>query len=58
MVSKIHKSFPLTENGCESLKLVSKVAFKKWNANFRLEYSDQESRTTFSDAPLLPEIFH
>ena len=32
-------------------------AWKKWNANFRLEYSVRKNRTTFSDVPLLPEIF-
>ena len=32
-------------------------AWKKWNANFRLEYSFRKNRTTFSDVPLLPEIF-
>ena len=39
------------------LKLVSKMALKKWNTNFYLEYSIQKNRTTFSDLPLLPEIF-
>ena len=32
-------------------------AWKKWNANFRLEYSVRKNRTAFSDVPLLPEIF-
>ena len=31
-------------------------AWKKWNANFRLEYSFRKNRTSFSDVPLLPEI--
>ena len=30
--------FHLTENGREGLKLVSKMALRKWNTNFRLEY--------------------
>ena len=48
----------LTEDGREGLKLVSKIALKKWNTNFRLEYSDRENRTTFSEILLLPESFH
>ena len=48
----------LPKYGREGLKLVSKMGFKKWNTNFRLEHSDRENRTTFSDVPLLPEIFH
>ena len=34
------------------------MAQKKWSANFRLEYSVRKNRTTFSDVPLLPEIFY
>ena len=34
------------------------MALKKRNRDFRLEHSDRENRTTFSDVPLLPEIFH
>ena len=30
---------------------------KKWNMNFCLEDSVRKNRTTFSDVPLLPEIF-
>ena len=33
------------------------MALKEWNTNFRLEYSIGKSKTTFSDVPLLPEIF-
>ena len=33
------------------------MALKKWITNFRLEYSIRKNRTTFSDVPLLPEIF-
>ena len=44
------------KNGPESLKLISKVAFKKWNENFR-ETFVRKNRTTFSGVPLLPEIF-
>ena len=50
--------FHVPENDCEGLKLVSKMALKKWNTNFRLEHSDRKNRTTFSEVPLLPEIFH
>ena len=49
--------FHLPENGREGLKLVSKMALKKWNTNFRLEYSIRKNRTTFSYVPLLLEIF-
>ena len=49
--------FHLTENGREGLKLVSKMALRKWNTNFRLEYFVRKNRTTFSDVLLLPEIF-
>ena len=50
--------FHTPRNDREGLKLVLKMALKKWNTNFRLEYSVREKRTTFSDVPLLPEIFH
>ena len=36
---------------------VSKTALKKWNTNFRLEHSAGKNRTTFSNVPLLSEIF-
>ena len=49
--------FHLPENGRGGLKLVSKMALKKWNTNFPLEYSIRKNRTTFSDVPLLLEIF-
>ena len=49
--------FHLPENGREGVKLVSKMALEKWNTNFRLEYSIRKNRTSFSDVPLLPEIF-
>ena len=54
------KSVSFTENGWEGVKLVSKIALKKWNTNFRLEHSvrKKKNRTTLSDVPLLPEIFH
>ena len=45
------------KNGREGLKLVSKMALKEWNMNFRLEYSIRKNRTTFSDFPLPPDIF-
>ena len=40
----------LPENSREGLKLVSKIALKKWNTNFRLEYSIHKT-------DLVPEIF-
>ena len=33
------------------LKLVSKMALKKWNTNFRLQCSVRKNRTIFSDVP-------
>ena len=30
---------------------------KKWKTNFPLDYSMRKNRTTFSDVPLLSEIF-
>ena len=36
---------------------VSKMALKKWNTNFRLEHSVRKNRTTFSNVPLVTEIF-
>ena len=33
------------------------MGLKEWNLNFRLEHSHRENRTSFSDVPLLPEIF-
>ena len=33
------------------------MALKKWNTNSCLEYSIGKNKTTFSDVPLLPEIF-
>ena len=47
--------FQLPKNGRKGLKLVSKMALKKWNTNFRL--SARKNRTTFSDVPLLSPIF-
>ena len=41
----------------KGLKLISKMALKKWNTNFHVEYSIPKNRTTFSDVPLLPVIF-
>ena len=35
-----------------------KLALKKWNTNFCLEYSIWKNRTTFSHVLLLPEIFY
>ena len=49
--------FHLPENDREGLELASKRALKKWDTNFPLEYSIWKNRTTFSDVPLLPEIF-
>ena len=50
-------AFITEKNGREGLNPVSKMALTKWDAKFRLEYSVQKNRTTFSDVPLLPEIF-
>ena len=47
--------FQLPKNGREGLKLVSKMALKKWNTNFRLFV--RKNRSSFSDVPFLPEIF-
>ena len=47
-----------SKNGREGLKLVTKIALMKWNADLRLELSFRENRTTFSGVPLLPKIFH
>ena len=47
--------FHLPENDREVLKLVSKMALKKWNTNFCLEYSVRKNRTTCSDVLLLPK---
>ena len=44
-------------DGHEGLKLVSKTALKEWNTNFRLKYSIQKNRTTFSDVPVAPWNF-
>ena len=44
-------------DGREGLKLVSKMAEKKWSTNFRLNNSVRKDSTTFSNAPLLAEIF-
>ena len=41
------KQFHLQEDGREGLKLVSKLALKKWNTNFRLRHSVQKKRATF-----------
>ena len=50
--------FHLPKNDREGLNPVSKMALKKRNTNFRLEYSVQKNRTTFSGFPsLLPDIF-
>ena len=52
-----NNQFHLPKNEREGLNPVSKMALKKRNTNFRLEYSVQKNRTTFSDFPsLLPDI--
>jgi len=48
---------PRVKNGRVCLSLVSKMALKKWNMHFRFEYSFRKNRPTFSDVPLLQEIF-
>ena len=42
---------PLSKNGRESLKLVSKMRFHQRNTHFRLEHSVRKNRTTFPDVP-------
>ena len=49
--------FLLPENGRKVVRLIPKMALKKWNTNFCLEYSFGKNKTTFSDVPLLPDIF-
>ena len=49
--------FHVPKNGCEGLKLVSKMALEEWNTNFSLEYSIRKNRTTLSDVLLLLKIF-
>ena len=48
----------IPKNDSEGLKLVSKLALKKWNINFVLEYFVRQKGKTFSDVLLLLEIFH
>ena len=55
-VYHLQKSLPFTFT--ESLELVSKMRFDEMEHEFLLEHSLRESRTTFSDIPLFPEIFH
>ena len=47
------------KNGYKGLKLVSKMALKKWNVytNFGLDHSVRKNTTIFSDVPLLPQRF-
>ena len=40
--------FHLPKNGREGLKLVSRMALKKWTTNFRLKYSIRKNRTNVS----------
>ena len=42
----------------ESLEMVSMMRFDEMEHEFPLEYFVRENRTTFSDVPLFPEIFH
>ena len=58
-VYHLQKSVPLSEKRppfMEGLKLLSKIALKKWNKNFHLEHSERKNRTTYSEILLLPEI--
>ena len=55
-VYHLYKSVPwshLPNNDREGLKLVSKMALKKWKTKFRLEYSVRKNRSTFSERDLL-----
>ena len=56
-VYHLYKSDPFTGNDREGLKPVLKLTLKKWNTNFRLEYSARKNKTTFSDVSLLLQIF-
>ena len=49
--------FRLSKNGLKGVKLVSKMDGKKRNVNFCLEDFNRKNRTTFSDVPMLAEIF-
>ena len=49
--------FHLPENNLEGLKLVSKMALKKWDSNFRLEYSVRKNKPTFHFPTGFPETF-
>jgi len=50
--------FHLLKHDSEGVKLVSKLALKKWNINFVLEYFVRHKGKSISDVPLLLEIFH
>ena len=49
--------FPLPKNSREGLKLVSKMALKKWNTNFRLEHSVQKKRDYLFRCSVAPGQF-
>ena len=44
IISSIYGKRPRSSQ--RTLKLVSKMALKKWNTNFRLEHSDQENKNS------------
>ena len=46
------------KNGCDGLKLVSKMDWRNWNRFSVGNFPSGKHGTTFSDVPLLPEIFH
>ena len=49
--------FHLPKNSREGLKLVSKMALKKWNTNFRLEHSVQKKRDYLFRCSVAPGQF-
>ena len=54
----LKSQFQSPKHGCKGLKLVSKMARRNWSTNFHLKHSIWKNRTTFSDVPVFPEIFH
>ena len=51
-------SYIYRKMGRERLKLLSKMASKKWNTNFRLGHYDRENGFFFFRLPLVAQIFH
>ena len=49
--------FQLPKNGGKVNWYIKRMAFKKWNTNFRLEHSVRKNWTSYRDVPLFREIF-